>query len=85
MSGKLSLAWGALEEAVNIFRLFALLAAEEFGDDDPITKRTRKLLALAVEEKKQELKDEGEGVADLKFGCFTFRRNMSELEKDFTR
>jgi hypothetical protein len=81
----LSLAWGALEEAVNTFRLFALLAAEEFGDDDPITKRARKLLALAVEEKKQELKDEGEGVANLKFGCFTFRRNMSELEKDFTR
>jgi hypothetical protein len=46
-----------LEETVNTFRLFALLAAEEFWDDDPITKRARKLLALAVEEKKQELKD----------------------------
>ena len=41
------------------------------------------MLARSVTEKKQELKDEEEGIADLKFGCYIFRRDMSELEKDF--
>lgn len=72
VAGKTNLAQGA-------FRPFAHLAAQEFGDGDPITKRAQVLLARAVEEKKQELKDEEEGAADLKFGCLTLGRDMSKL------
>jgi hypothetical protein len=83
LMGKLLLYQGALEEDIFVITFFALLAQQELGDNDPVTKRARKLLARAAQEKIHELKDEKEGIPDLKFGCNVFRRDISEHEKDF--
>ncbi|KFZ13482.1 hypothetical protein V501_03683 [Pseudogymnoascus sp. VKM F-4519 (FW-2642)] len=59
--GKELLRQGALEEAGYVIRMFARMASEELGDDDPTTVEAKRLLGVAEKEMAEELEDEKGG------------------------
>jgi hypothetical protein len=77
--GKILLSQGQLEEAVLVTGLFARMATEELGDDDPVTVEAKRLFGIAEKERAEELEDEKEGRVSMRWGSVMFMRDVSEL------
>lgn len=77
--GKELLRQGSLEEAGYVIQMFARMASEELGDDDPTTVEAKRLFGVAEKEMAEELEDEKGGRVSLRWGSITFLRDVSEL------
>jgi hypothetical protein len=77
--GKILLAQGGLEEAVEVFELFRAAAERILGLDHSMTKRAEKWAIHARSERSLELRDEQAGRASLKWGCITFTRSLKGI------
>jgi hypothetical protein len=80
--GKILMGQGAVEEALEVFELFAALAETQLGPDFPLTQRAKRWALVARRERSIEVRDEKAGRASLKFGCLTFPRDLKALGVD---
>ena len=78
--GKELLRQGSLEEAGYVIQMFARMASEELGDDDPTTVEAKRLFSVAEKEMAEELEDEKGGRVSLRWGSITYMRDVSELQ-----
>lgn len=80
--GKILMTQGAVEEALEVFELFATLAEKQLGPDFPLTQRAKRWAASARRERSIELRNEKAGRPTLEFGCLTFPRDLKSLGVD---
>jgi hypothetical protein len=80
--GRLLMAQGAVQEALEVFELFEKLAERQLGADFALTQSAKKWAATARREMNIELRNERAGKPTWKFGCFTFPRDFKSLSAD---
>jgi hypothetical protein len=78
--GKVLLAQGMLEEAVICFEEFCTAANEELGPEDPMSKRTKRLLIKSKRERSIEIRDDKAGRIGTFWGSMIFPRDLNALE-----